>query len=127
MNASLEILKLSLDLSPIGSDLSSIVDRAKVLELDEWANQLLDDGQRRLFEESKSDTGGRSGSGSASTGSLQTLVGNALSNVAEKAASANINWQAEMTPVLDYEKNEPAFVLHEYSSDPAYQSSVESA
>jgi len=124
LKASLEILKSSLDVSQIRGDSSSIVDSTKVLELNEWVKQLLDDNQRQLFEESKSNTGDLS---CASTSSLQTLVGNALSYVAEKAASANINWQSEMTPVLDNEKKEPTFVMHKYALDPAYTCPMESA
>ena len=53
--------------------------------------------------------------------SLQILVGNSLSQVAEKAASSNINWQSELVPVYDTLKREPTFVLHRYASESRYQ------
>ncbi|EJK54581.1 hypothetical protein THAOC_25776 [Thalassiosira oceanica] len=107
LKASLEKIDLKIDVLPDDRE-----------TFHEWVEQLLDDNQRRLFEELKSNTGDRS----ANTSALQTLVGNALSYVAERAAATNITWQSEMTPVLDHVTNEPTFVLNEYASDPAYTS-----
>jgi len=107
LKASLEKIDLKIDVLPDDRE-----------TFHEWVEKLMDEDQRRLFEELKSNTGDRS----ANTSALQTLVGNALSYVAERAAATNITWQSEMTPVLDHVTNEPTFVLNEYASDPAYTS-----
>ena len=109
LNASLELIKISLNLS---LSRETPLDLAKINEMDEWAKDLLEAEERTMIEEC---------SASGSDTSIQSLIGNSLSRVAEKAASSNINWQSELVPVFDYEKNEPTFVMSRYSSESRYQ------
>ena len=114
LNLSLGVIKLSLSLL-VGHEVP--IDFTRIKEMDDWCKDILDPTDRSVLEEAS--LGGLLSKEDMSK--LRLLTGNALSKVAEKAASSNVNWQSELVPVYDYEKKEPTFVMKEFECDHRYQ------